>query len=215
MLNNKFTYIYVLIDPRDLSIRYVGKANNPKQRLSTGHLSDKCNCPRVSWIKSLKKLGLKPVEEIVDEVSMDEWQFWEQHYISLYKSWGFNLVNWAEGGLGGSGMKGKTHSQKSKDQISKTRQGYEFPKEHRDNLRKAKMGNKNAAGPRDCIVGSKHHGFIDKPVEQRDRYTNEVIKVWPNAYEAAQFYKQKWSSEIHFCCRSGKVRLGYRWQYEV
>jgi hypothetical protein len=161
----------------------------------------------------LRKQGLKPIEEVIDEVPIEEWQFWEQHYISLYKSWGFNLVNWTIGGEGG-GMKGKKHSAETRRKQSESRKGYIDTAETKLLKAKAKIGNKNAAGPRECIVGSKHHGFIDKPVEQRDRYTNEVIKVWPNAFEAAQFYKQKWSSEIHFCCRTGKVRLGYRWSYQ-
>jgi hypothetical protein len=38
--------------------------------------------------------------EILDEIPFSEWEFWEMHYISLYKSWGFNLVNGTKGGEG-------------------------------------------------------------------------------------------------------------------
>jgi hypothetical protein len=39
-----------------------------------------------------------PKLEIIDIVKINEWAFWEQHYISLYKSWGFNLLNSTIGG---------------------------------------------------------------------------------------------------------------------
>jgi hypothetical protein len=37
---------------------------------------------------------------IIDEVPTFEWKFWEKHYISLYKSWGFKLENKNNGGGG-------------------------------------------------------------------------------------------------------------------
>ncbi len=93
------TFIYALIDPRDNKVRYIGKANKPKYRLQA-HLTDKTKTHKCSWIKSLLKEDLKPELLIIDEVSFKEWQFWEQHYISLYKSWGFNLTNGNSGGYG-------------------------------------------------------------------------------------------------------------------
>ncbi len=36
--------------------------------------------------------------DIVDEIPESEWQFWEIHYISLFKCWGFKLYNISEGG---------------------------------------------------------------------------------------------------------------------
>ncbi len=35
--------------------------------------------------------------DIVAEVKYSEWEFWEQHYISLFKSFGFNLTNHLKG----------------------------------------------------------------------------------------------------------------------
>jgi hypothetical protein len=37
---------------------------------------------------------------IIDEVEDNEWKFWEKHYISLFKSWGFKLKNKNNGGGG-------------------------------------------------------------------------------------------------------------------
>lgn len=99
---DKLTQIYVLIDPRTDNIRYVGKTNDIKRRLvkhiCESKLSTKSH--KKAWINQLLKLNLKPIIEVVDVVSIYEWEFWEQHYISLYKSWGFNLTNLTKGGGG-------------------------------------------------------------------------------------------------------------------
>lgn len=104
------TFIYALIDPRNQQIKYIGKANNPKLRFN-GHLREclKTETLKNNWIKSLLNKGLKPIVEIIDEVLESEWQFWERHYISLYKSWGFKLKNDPKcpGGDCGPTMKGK------------------------------------------------------------------------------------------------------------
>lgn len=97
----KTTFIYILVDPRDDKVRYIGKSNNPKKRLE-GHLGDKKKTHKCNWIKSLTTLNLRPIIETIDEVLESEWQFWEVHYISLYKSWGFDLTNSTKGGEGQS-----------------------------------------------------------------------------------------------------------------
>lgn len=95
----KKTFIYTLSDPITEEVRYVGKANNIKNRYN-GHLIDKSFTYKANWIKSLLNKGLKPEIEIIDEVLESEWKYWEVFYINLYKSWGFNLTNSTEGGDG-------------------------------------------------------------------------------------------------------------------
>ena len=97
------TNIYSLIDPRDEMIRYIGKADDCDKRLE-GHIKKtkyETN-HKANWIKGLLKENLKPILEIIDEVQKSEWEFWERHYISLYKSWGFDLTNSTMGGDGGT-----------------------------------------------------------------------------------------------------------------
>ena len=103
----ELVYIYSLKDPRDNQIKYIGKANNIDTRLYTHTVNCNLvkNTPKIQWIKSLKDKGLKPIIEEIDCVLKSEWQFWEKHYISLYKSWGFNLLNKTIGGEGISGYK--------------------------------------------------------------------------------------------------------------
>jgi len=92
------TFIYTLTDPRDGLIRYVGKADNLKSRFQS-HMKNE-NTRKCGWIKSLKKQGLKPIIEAIDIVPINEWQFWEQYWIQVTKSWGFDLYNGDNGGLG-------------------------------------------------------------------------------------------------------------------
>jgi len=96
------TFIYALQDPITKRIRYVGKSNEPKKRL-TEHLLDKVsNTYKSNWINSLG--GKSPNLIILDEVPIIEWGFWESYYIDLCRSWGFNLTNLTNGGDGVSNM---------------------------------------------------------------------------------------------------------------
>jgi len=97
----KTTNIYILIDPVTKEVRYVGKANNVKQRYGA-HLNRarKHQIHKRNWIESLKRIGLKPIIEVVDIVPINEWVFWETYWICQMKSWGFNLINYTLGGDG-------------------------------------------------------------------------------------------------------------------
>jgi len=91
-------FIYALSDTRNNQIRYVGKANNPEDRY-TNHFNsarDK-NTHKRNWINSVRKDGLRPELIIIDEVPKSEWVYWEKFYISLFKTWGFSLLNYTEG----------------------------------------------------------------------------------------------------------------------
>jgi hypothetical protein len=63
---------------------YIGKSIKPQNRIYE-HKTSKC---------------LNVFMEIIDEVPTSEWKFWEKYYISLFKSWGFILINKNNGGGG-------------------------------------------------------------------------------------------------------------------
>lgn len=88
-------------DPITGLIRYVGKSDNPKKRLSShlGEARDR-NCHRKVWLQSLKIQGLRPVLEILDEVPEEEWQSWEVAYIEHFREAGYDLTNNSAGGDG-------------------------------------------------------------------------------------------------------------------
>jgi len=67
---------------------------------------------------------------VIDEVNENEWKFWEKHYISLFKSWGFDLENKNNGGGGPSKGAGKgipIHSETQKQKWSFERRGKTSP----------------------------------------------------------------------------------------
>ena len=81
-------------------------------------------------IAQIKK-GLKPIIKVIDVVPINDWVFWETYWIAQFKSWGFKLINYTNGGDGAtfgnqtSFKKGnipwnndKSFSQETKDKIS-------------------------------------------------------------------------------------------------
>lgn len=123
-------HIYILIDPRNGLVRYIGKTIRPSERYSHHIRAINEHNRKNNWIKSLLSVGCKPIMQIIDTVSISEWKFWECHYISLFKSWGFDLTNLSDGGQGAESTTiesrvkmrnsalGKKHSQATKDKIS-------------------------------------------------------------------------------------------------
>lgn len=99
--NMKTTFIYKLIDPETNEVRYVGKSNNPKRRLAA-HYNKARYRPthKFNWIKALKDKGLKPILEVIEEVSIDLWKGREKFWIKFYKQEGHNLTNYTQGGDG-------------------------------------------------------------------------------------------------------------------
>ena len=85
--------IYVLTDPRDNTVRYVGKSNDPARRLAEHVSSD------LPWLVDLKASGLAPVMRIMDRASVDEWERAEQYWITFYSTRG-RLLNTEVGGRG-------------------------------------------------------------------------------------------------------------------
>jgi len=95
------TFIYALKDPRDNQIRYIGKANDPIKRFSN-HIN-KCrdkNTHKRNWINNLRDEKLKPILEILEEVPIDNWIYYEKIYIKKYIMEGCDLMNYTEGGDG-------------------------------------------------------------------------------------------------------------------
>ena len=95
------TNIYILIDPENQQVRYVGKANNISERYKA-HLNRarKHQIHKLNWINSLRKKGLKPIIKVIDVVPINDWVFWETYWIAQFKSWGFKLINYTNGGDG-------------------------------------------------------------------------------------------------------------------
>lgn len=98
------TFIYGLNDPETGECRYVGKADDPHDRLfgRSGHLYDchKKNHHCANWIRALVARGLVPQLEILQEVPETEWELWERVWITASRKIGMDLTNATDGGEG-------------------------------------------------------------------------------------------------------------------
>lgn len=109
------TKVYVLIDPRNNKIRYVGITTKSLKKRLEGHLKDIKNRPdlnyhKINWLKNLQKDKLIPIiEEIVELDTIEEAKEFEIEYIAKYKIL-FDLTNAT---IGGDHLGFKAHSRES------------------------------------------------------------------------------------------------------
>jgi|GEM_PF-726042 len=112
MIERKF-YIYVLIDPRNNNVFYVGYTSNPKRRLRE-HIKYKHNLNKDIFIDEILYCELKPEMKVIDEcdyifneeLNMYEHERLEIFYIKKYREEGVKLTNLTDGG----GTMGKENS---------------------------------------------------------------------------------------------------------
>ena len=124
--------------------------------------------------------------EIIDKVENHKEE--EEFYITMFKSWGFELENKNKGGGGAS-----FHTQASRNKMSKSRKNRKIT--WGDKISKSTMGN-NSAGE----------------VIQYDK-ENNFIKEWSSARHAEIHYKDKRGDGIRACIRGEqKSAYGFIWK---
>jgi len=104
MLERKI-YIYVLVNPLNNEVFYVGYTNNPTRRLNE-HIGDKYNNYKDAVIEKIINVKLKPELKIIDEcdyiydekAKMCEHERLEIKYIKKYRDAGVKLTNLTDGG---------------------------------------------------------------------------------------------------------------------
>lgn len=221
-MNDKiqFTFIYTLSDPQTNEVRYVGKADNLNIRLFE-HIR-KCKhggTHKNNWIKSLLNKGYKPVIEILDIVSINDWGFWETYWINIIKSWGFNLTNIATGGRGGN--QGIVVNKKisealinrkfTNETIEKMRIGAKNRKlseEGRKNLSIHRMGKGNSMYGKVRPESSKKY----RSIIQLDINHNQ-IKTWLGLTNASKELKINRCTISDVCNGRKKTAGGFLWEY--
>lgn len=115
-------FIYILIDPRDGEVRYVGWTTRPRSRLGV-HL---CNARRgesyyVSrWIASLLAEGLQPAMRVIEAGDGCGYAQAERGWIAHYRVQGCRLTNLTDGGDGAVGLR---HSTEAKAKMSAAKKG--------------------------------------------------------------------------------------------
>lgn len=79
---NRKVFIYALIDPRNRTIRYVGKTSDLKARLLS-HIH-RSHISLEAWITELKEAGVLPVMEILEETIEKKSTKVERKWIAYY-----------------------------------------------------------------------------------------------------------------------------------
>ena len=148
-------FIYVLRDPRDNEVRYVGFTIDVVQRFRV-HISEAIRgiikSHKNNWINVLANLHLQPVMEVIER-GTGEWQSVEQYWIRHYRMQGARLTNSTDGGDGVLGRK------QSPEAIEKTRQanlGRKLSFEHIEKMRQANLGRKHTPEAIEKMTGRKH-----------------------------------------------------------
>lgn len=121
----KTVYIYTLRDPRNNKIRYVGKTIQKPQTRLRAHIrqAQRANkSHRDRWIMQVLADIERPVLEVIEEATEENWEEREMYWIAHYD----NLTNETAGGEG-------LH-------------GHKFSQEHRGKLGKSQLGNTKALG---------------------------------------------------------------------
>lgn len=106
---NARTSIYILKDPRNNNVRYVGKTSvkletRLKQHVYRAQHSEKSN-HKDNWINSLITSGVYPEIEEIDFCKWDNSAELEIDYINKYTNLGYDLLNATLGGEGTLGRK--------------------------------------------------------------------------------------------------------------
>lgn len=143
--------IYTIEDPITKEVVYVGKTKNTLKSRLNGHISasKRHKFKFANYINSIITMGYTPVISLIDEVDDNNWQFWEQFYICLFKSWGYELKNITLGG--DLDNTGKKLSDETKKRMSKPK-----TKEHIEKVRLSNIGKKRSKDVIDKMKMFKH-----------------------------------------------------------
>lgn len=92
--------IYTLADSSTNEIRYIGFTTQSLGKRLYQHMWDSKNKKNryvCKWINSLKT---SPKIELLEDVTLENWEEREVYWIQQFKYWGFNLTNTHKGGKG-------------------------------------------------------------------------------------------------------------------
>jgi hypothetical protein len=175
---DKIIYIYFL-HKNDNTPFYIGKTNNIKKRK----------------LNHKQHFGFNICLEVIDKIPSNEWKFWEKHYISLFKSWGFNLMNKNNGGNGP-----EYFPEEAKLKLSKLFKGRICPnkgKKFKNVASKANVGRKNK--------------YI---IYQYDLDGN-LIKEWLKPKDIVKYLKHDFSGIRQVCVGKQSSAYGFKWSWKL
>ncbi len=80
--------VYALINPINDTVFYIGASMYPNVRLYQ-HCLESGNSFKLKVISDIQDAGLRPELLILEVVEYSEVSFYEDFYVSLFKSWGY------------------------------------------------------------------------------------------------------------------------------
>jgi predicted GIY-YIG superfamily endonuclease len=201
-------HIYILIDPSNNNIFYVGKTNNVDYRYYH-HLweakTNKDNSRKSQYIRMLLEKNLAPNVVVVCSCEDNEWAEKEIFFIDYYKNMGFELTNTAPGGGAYPNWSGKHHSDETKNKISSALIGIV--------RKKGKRGKQN--NPQTTPRWDK--GLIGRGGKKVNQYDlNGLFIASYNSTNEAALKTGSFQSSVVRCC-NGKLKYtnGYVFKYPI
>lgn len=227
-MNMNHVYIYILIDPTQNKLRYVGKTTDTNRRFRR-HLNERfiSDTHKDKWIRKLMDSGYKPQMEIIDKVPDNDWEYWEKFYIQYFKYIGCELTNSTKGGDQPPSTKGRKHTLESRKKMSDTKKGKPIPwlnngdertESHRKNLsislKGRKSPNKGLKFDENRRKKLSDSSTTKKKVRQLDLDGN-LIKVWNSIRDAEKTLQIRHISEVCRNIKNYKTSGGFKWEYEL
>ena len=173
---DEIIYIYFLCRMDNIPF-YVGKTNNPTKRK----------------LNHKTMFGVNIHLEIIDEIPEGEWKFWEKHYISLFRSWGFKLEYKKDGGNGPGAF-----PEESKMKLSKLLKGRVCPNKGK------KFKN---------VASKKNVGRKNKYIIMQYDLDGNFIRRWFRPKDLLEHFND-FAGIRSVCVGIQKTAYGYLWSWE-
>lgn len=120
--------VYVLVDPRDGEVRYVGWTVRTLAQRLMSHLKAAGDNHRTRWIAVLKRDGLRPIIRLLQPVTANEAPAAERYWIALLRTRACRLVNATDGG---EGTLGRVLTNAQRARVSEVHAGKTLSAAHR------------------------------------------------------------------------------------
>lgn len=132
--------IYVLRDPRDSRVRYVGCAIDTAKRLK-GHWTQSTtgDSDAARWVRELRTVNLRPLLEVVAVVNAEHWESEERRWVAHFREDGCDLLNSTDGGAGAPGW---SASARTRERMSNVRTGVKQSESSKEKTRSKLLGMK-------------------------------------------------------------------------
>lgn len=207
--------IYGLVHPSTKEVIYVGQTRTSIENRLDEHYwkLNEAKRGKRTMTKLFKfldsylplKVQVKLLKVVDTDKPFSNADFMEKYYINYYRNINPNLLNEADGGIGGYTSINKSDDEKSEigEKISKANKGRKKPDGFAENL---SIKRKGANNPMAKCFTKKVGAYIN----------GELIKTFNYSYEIDEFFEKKgsWSNIKKVLCGKLKYRpYGYDWKY--